>query len=97
MAKVTLRGHIRISLGDLDAVLDEMHHHIELTRAEQGCLVFEITRDPHDPCRFEVYEEFADQAAFDRHQARVRGSRWGEVSSNVARHYEITRTGDPGG
>ncbi|WP_404819203.1 putative quinol monooxygenase, partial [Vibrio tritonius] len=36
--------------------------HKALTRAEAGCLVFEVTQNPDNPLRFDVYEEFIDAA-----------------------------------
>ncbi|WP_338036120.1 putative quinol monooxygenase [Halomonas binhaiensis] len=70
-------------------VKQELPVHIELTRSEPGCLVFVVTPDKSHPNRFAVYEEFADREAFDTHQARVKNSRWGRVTSNAERHYEI--------
>lgn len=94
MNKVILRGYIQVPAGDLEAVAAELRNHIRLTRAEEGCLVFEIVQDNEDRCRFSVYEEFSDQASFEHHQARVKNSRWGEITAGVARHYEIIGAGD---
>jgi len=89
MSKIILSGFILVNEEDLEAVLAELPNHIKLTREEPGCLVFDVDRDAGDPAKFMVYEEFIDQDAFDRHQARVKASCWGEVASNVDRHYEI--------
>ena len=94
MGKVILRGYIQVPVGDLEAVRAELDNHIRLTRAEEGCLVFEVVQDSEDRCRFAVYEEFSDRASFDLHQARVKASTWGEVTAGVARHYEIIGAGD---
>ena len=90
MRKVILKGFIIVPFIDLSLVKFELKRHIQLTRAETGCLSFEVTQDPLNPCRFDVYEEFADQAAFQAHQARVKSSRWGEITVNVERHYRVT-------
>ena len=90
MAKVTLSGHIQVPRGNLEAVEREMDSHIQQTRAEAGCLVFEIVRSDDDRCRYDVYEEFSDRAAFEAHQSRVKASTWGKVTAGVTRHYEIT-------
>lgn len=90
MAKVTLSGYIEVPTNDLEAVEREIDNHIQLTRAEAGCLVFEIVQSEGDRCRFDVYEEFSDRAAFEAHQARVKASTWGRVTAGVARHYEVT-------
>ena len=89
MSKVTLHGHIVVSDNDISAVQAELPKHIELTRQEDGCLVFQVTQDPERKNIFNVYEEFIDSDAFDIHQARVKSSRWGQVTLNVERHYAI--------
>lgn len=91
MTKVVLQGYIEVPRIDLATVEREIENHIQQTRAEAGCLVFEIVQSDDDPCRFGVYEEFSDRAAFEAHQARVKGSTWGRVTAGVTRHYEITR------
>ena len=91
MQKVVLKGHIIVSDKDLPSVKKELENHKRLTRAEEGCLVFEVTQSEDNPNRFEVYEEFTDEAAFEKHQRRVKTSYWGKVSADVERHYEISK------
>jgi quinol monooxygenase YgiN len=90
MNRVILKGFIIVPPNDLAVVKDELDNHIQLTRAETGCLIFEVTQDALNPCRFDVYEEFVDEAAFQAHQARVKSSRWGEITGNVERCYTVT-------
>lgn len=90
MGAVILKGFIIVPPSNFAAVKDELDNHIQLTRSETGCLIFEVTQDPLNPCRFDVYEEFADPAAFQAHQARVKSSRWGDITINVERHYTVT-------
>ncbi|WP_421198772.1 putative quinol monooxygenase [Aeromonas enteropelogenes] len=90
MSKVILKGFIIVPQSDLAQVKDELARHIQLTRAEPGCLVFEVMQDSANSCRFDVYEEFVDNIAFQAHQARVKSSYWGEVTVNIERHYKVT-------
>lgn len=90
MGKVILQGFIIVSLSELAIVKSELDANICLTHAETGCLIFKVTQDPLNPCRFDVYEEFVDEAAFQAHQARVKSSRWGKITVNVERHYTVT-------
>ena len=62
--------------------------HVELTRAEPGCLRFDV-ESSSDPLVWTVFEEFVDRAAFDAHQARVRSSEWGRETAGIERHYVI--------
>lgn len=86
MAKVTLKGYILVPEKDLQEVRRELINHRRLTLDEPGCMSFIVTENP---LRFDVFEEFVDRQAFALHQARVRASRWGQVSVDVTRHYEI--------
>jgi quinol monooxygenase YgiN len=90
MSKLILQGYIIVSNHDLDLVQSELSRHIELTREEEGCLVFTVSQDKENKNIFHVYEEFANKAAFEAHQCRVRESSWGNVTKNVERHYQIT-------
>lgn len=86
---VVLRGHLQVPPEDVAAVRAALPEHTERSRAEPGCLRFEVTPDPTDPCRFEVFECFVDRAALDAHQARLRASVWGRVSRNAIRRYTV--------
>ncbi len=93
MSRVILKGFIIVLPNDLAEVKDELDNHIQLTRSETGCLIFKVTQDALNLCRFDVYEEFVDEAAFQAHQARVKSSRWREITVNVERNYTVTYLG----
>lgn len=89
LAKVILKGHIIVPDSDIAVVQEELINHIELTKQESGCLVFKVSQETENLNRFNVYEEFIDHASFVNHQDRVRESKWGAITVNVERHYEI--------
>jgi len=89
MAKVILQGHIIIRDIDLSVVTYELTRHIELTRKEVGCVVFDVSPDQKNKNIFHVYEEFINRDAFEKHQRRVKQSRWGQVTADVERHYKL--------
>lgn len=90
MSKVTLSGYIEVPKEDADTINLELPNHIALTRQERGCITFTVTKNLEKPYRFDVYEEFIDKAALEKHQARVKASHWGKVTQNVKRFYRIT-------
>jgi autoinducer 2-degrading protein len=89
LSKVILKGHIIVPAADLIAVKDELTTHMALTKQENGCLVFEVSQDAENVNKFNVYEEFINRESFSNHQDRVGKSKWGAVTVNVERHYEI--------
>lgn len=90
MGHVHLSGHMQATLDRVEAVKAALPEHIRLTRAEPGCLKFEVWQDETDPARFEVSEIFSDRAAFDAHQARAGASDWARITAGLPRHYTVT-------
>jgi quinol monooxygenase YgiN len=89
------RGAVRLSgllrcASDAEAELVRRHlpEHVRLTRAEPGCLAFEVT-PTDDPLTWRVEERFTDRAAFDAHQRRTRASAWGAATAAIRRDYQL--------
>jgi len=83
-------GYIVVPDADLAVVQNELVTHKKLTQKESGCLIFKVTQDSSNVNKFNVYEEFTDQQAFNSHQLRVKNSNWGKVTVNAQRHYQIS-------
>ncbi|MCV2870730.1 antibiotic biosynthesis monooxygenase [Defluviimonas sp. WL0050] len=82
------------TLEEADRVSEHLPDHIRLTRAEPGCLRFEVLRSHADPVRFAVSEAFTDRAAFEAHQARASETIWAKVTKGIPREYEIREETD---
>lgn len=87
---VFLSGHINVPAERIAAIKRALVEHIDLTRAEEGCIYFDVTPDSRVAGRFSVYEIFVDRAAFEHHQARAKSSLWAEVSAGIERHYTVS-------
>lgn len=72
-------GRIRARLAD----------HIRPTRAEPGCLRFDVA-ETADPLVWQVDETFTDRAAFEAHRARTRTSRRAQETAGIRRDFRIT-------
>lgn len=73
---------------EADLVRQHLPEHIRLSRAEPGCVKFNV--DPTDnPLVWRLDEAFVDRQAFEAHQARTRGSIWFQVSSSLARDFLV--------
>lgn len=62
--------------------------HIELTRAEAGCLAFDVA-PTGDPLVWRVSEQFSSAESFQAHQKRVAASEWGQATSAIERRYTV--------
>ena len=88
-SRVMLTGYMDGPSERLNAVKDALIEHINLTRAEKGCILFEVREDDAHPGRFLVSEVFENQKAFDAHQNRTRNSDWFNVTEGLPRNYSI--------
>ncbi len=89
---IKLRGHIAVPRAHRPAVAAALDEHIRLTRAEPGCLRFDVVPDPTRPGRYAVAEDFRTRADLERHQQRIKGTVWAAASAGAARHYQIEET-----
>lgn len=87
---VILSGYLEVPDCDLELVKEHLPTHIILSRAESGCISFDVRIDPENPNRYLVNEEFTTQASFDAHQARVKQSDWGRATAHLKRKYKIS-------
>lgn len=91
MSAIELTGRLICEDDEEVAIVSRyLPQHIEGTRAEAGCLRFEVVQT-EDPLVWSVAERFADQTAFDAHQARVRASDWGCATAGIRRDFVICK------
>ena len=62
--------------------------HIVLTRAEPGCVSFEVLPTA-DPMVWQVAEIFSSSHSFRAHQSRVAESEWGHSTAGIERRYTV--------
>ena len=75
-------------LNQFAIVAQHLPLHIELTRAEQGCLSFEVDLT-QSLLVWQVDEHFKDAESFQAHQQRVAASEWGRTTAGIERRYKI--------
>ena len=91
---IRLRGQlICMTEEEAQSVRSHLEDHIALTRAEPGCLTFDIA-PTDDPMVWEVMEAFRDRASFDAHQARNRLSVWFQATRGILRDFRLEEVGD---
>lgn len=91
---IRLRGQmVCVTANEAESVRRHLPEHIHLTRAEPGCLTFEVS-ETDDPMVWEVMESFRDRASFDAHQARTRESAWFSATRGILRDFRLEEVGD---
>lgn len=87
MAVIRLTGTLLCAPHEADTVRAALPRHLRLTRAEPGCMAFDVTETA--PCVFSVSKCFADRAAFEAHQARTRASDWWQATRHMTRDFSL--------
>lgn len=89
VAAVSLEG-VLVCADDAEAarVRELLPEHIALTRAEPGCLAFDVL--PASPFEWTVNERFRDRDALAAHQERAAASAWGRGTAGIQRRYTVT-------
>lgn len=90
MENIKLAGQLICQDTNEAAIVEEhLPGHIALTRAEPGCISFEVKRST-SPLVWNVEEVFKDAESFHFHQARVKSSEWGHATASIKRDYAVT-------
>lgn len=74
---------------DVRAIAHHVAAHVAASRAEPGCLAFDLWQTD-DPMVWQVRERFASAAAFAAHQRRTRASAWWAATGHIPRRFTVT-------
>ena len=89
---VTVIARIRAKIGLEDRVYQELTKLLAPTRAEAGCLNYDMHRNLEDPSLFLFHETWASEAALNRHFQTAHIAHWLSVIPEVcAEPLEVTR------
>ncbi|HEX9859427.1 MAG TPA: antibiotic biosynthesis monooxygenase [Paracoccaceae bacterium] len=90
MPRITLTGTLTCATAADEAIVAQyLPDHIRLSRAEPGCLSFDVARTA-DPAVWQVGEAFTDRAAFEAHQTRTRASDWFRATGHIPRAFTVS-------
>jgi quinol monooxygenase YgiN len=64
---IVLNVHLTAAPGQEQILEQQLVALLEPTRAESGCVSYELHRDPENPGKFMFHECFSGQAALDAH------------------------------
>jgi quinol monooxygenase YgiN len=67
----------KAQLGEEDDVEAALRQLQPASRAEPGCIGYQVHRAVEDPTLFVIYEEYADRAAFEDHRGSPHFERYG--------------------
>ena len=64
-----LEVQIRIKPGSVESFMQKLMENATNARKEPGCRTFDVLVDPQDRTKVMLYEVYADEKAFEAHQA----------------------------
>lgn len=69
MTKLTIVAHIRSHKDQAELVLSELSKLVAPTRAEEGCINYDLHKDNEDPAYFMLYENWESRELWLQHMA----------------------------
>lgn len=88
---LTVVAIIRAEEGQEEAARAALEALIAPTRAEDGCIQYDLHRDHADPGLFIFYENWRDEAALERHLAAPHLVAHGERSRGIIKSADVRR------
>ena len=86
---ITVTGTLTCStIAEAETVRRLLPDHIRLSRAEAGCLTFNVEATD-DPLVWRLDEIFVDRKAFEAHQTRTQASQWFNATATLIRDFEV--------
>jgi quinol monooxygenase YgiN len=67
MAKLTIVANIHARSDKIDLVRSELEKLIEITRAEDGCIQYDLHQDNANPAHFMFYENWESRELWQKH------------------------------
>ena len=67
MAKLTIVANIKASANKIELVKAELLKLIDLTRAEKGCINYDLHQDNENPAHFFFYENWESRELWQKH------------------------------
>ncbi|SMD13585.1 Quinol monooxygenase YgiN [Desulfocicer vacuolatum DSM 3385] len=67
MAQLTIVAHIKTKADKIDLVKTELIRLIDTTRAEAGCINYDLHQDNENPAHFLFYENWASRELWQAH------------------------------
>jgi quinol monooxygenase YgiN len=67
MSKLTITGNVKVLPEHIDFVKEELLKLIPITRAEEGCIQYDLHQDNEDPTYFMFYENWESRELWQTH------------------------------
>ena len=94
MTKLTIVATIKAYPGKADVVRAELEKLVETTRAETGCVQYDLHQDNDDPSRFLFFENWQSRELWQAHMNAPHLQAYGQATEGAVEEftlYEMTQ------
>ena len=89
MSKLTIVANIKVAPGKLDLVKAELEKLIPITRAENGCLQYDLHQDNENPEHFLFYENWESRELWQTHMSAPHLAAYMETTEGAVAEFTI--------
>jgi quinol monooxygenase YgiN len=89
MSKLTILANIVAKPDQVEFVKSELLKLIELTKAEQGCLDYNLHQDNENPAHFMFYENWQNRTSWQHHMDADYMKAYGEAVENAVESWTL--------
>jgi len=89
MSKLTIVANIKVNSGKVDLVKAELEKLIPITRAEKGCLQYDLHQDNEDPEHFLFYENWESRELWQTHMNAPHLAAYMEATEGAVAEFTI--------
>lgn len=89
MSKLTIVAHIHAKSDKVDFVKNELLKLIPLTRAEEGCIQYDLHQDNENPGHFLFYENWASRELWQNHMNAAYMATYMEATDGAVEQFTL--------
>ena len=96
MSKLTIIANIHAHAGKIALVKAELEKLIPITRAEAGCLQYDLHQDNEDPAHFLFYENWESRALWQAHMSAPHLAAYLQATEGAVVEFTVNEMGPIG-
>jgi quinol monooxygenase YgiN len=89
MAKLTIVANIEAKLDKVELVKAELLKLVDITRAEQGCINYDLHQDNENPAHFVFYENWESRELWQAHMGNKHLSDYLEATEGAVEKFTV--------
>ncbi|MEM9080023.1 MAG: putative quinol monooxygenase [Verrucomicrobiota bacterium] len=87
--KLTITGSVLAKLDKVDFVKAELLKLIDVTRAEEGCIQYDLHQDNNNPAQFLFYENWESRELWQKHMENTHIAAYLEATEGAVENFTL--------